>query len=330
MSAPDETPPPATAQPIAPSVASSSIPSSAFARNSTFNSGPNSRPMRRPDTPRRLKNGIRLRRREGIDMLTWPSDAWSKLLLAGVGETVLTEGLDYARAGQTATLQITPAGIEASVQGRAPRPYTVTITPEPLTAIDWDRVVAIMAREAVYSAKLLAGEMPPLVEQPFVSVGKDLVPLHSSTIKRTCTCDLPSPCKHIACVASLLLERVSGDPLLAFTLRGLDGQRLLERLQEARAIATRGIARAHSTPPAVDAAPDAPPLERCIGNFWRPGRQLEDLPSETEPFAKHALLRRLGQSPLQGKFPLVGLLASIYDSMATRGRELRDRDSADV
>jgi hypothetical protein len=51
------------------------------------------------------------------------------------------------------------------------------------------------------------------------------------------------------------------------------------------------------------------------------------MPAETEPFAAHALLRRLGQSPLQGKFPLVGLLASIYDSMAARGRELRERES---
>jgi hypothetical protein len=68
-------------------------------------------------------------------------------------------------------------------------------------------------------------------------------------------------------------------------------------------------------------------LERSLENFWRPGRQIDEMPAETEPFAAHALLRRLGQSPLQGKFPLVGLLASIYDSMAARGRELRERES---
>jgi len=48
------------------------------------------------------------------------------------------------------------------------------------------------------------------------------------------------------------------------------------------------------------------------------------MPSETEPFAPHALLRRRGPTPLQGKFPLVGLLASIYDSIAEHGRKLRD------
>ena len=161
--------------------------------------------MRRPDTPRRLKNGLRLRRREGIELLAWPADAWSMLLLAGIADAVKTEALDYARAGQTATLQITPAGVEATVQGRAPRPYTVQIEPETLAAADWDRVVAIMAHEAVYSAKLLAGEMPPLVEQPFVSLGKQLVPTDPIMLKRSCTCDLPKPCKHIGCVGALLI-----------------------------------------------------------------------------------------------------------------------------
>jgi uncharacterized Zn finger protein len=317
--APDPTTPPAAA-----SANPAPAAGSQFARNSSFNSGPGIRPMRRPDTPRRLKNGIRLRRKEGIELLAWPADAWSVLLLEGIGDAVKAEGLDYARAGQTATLQITQNGIEATVQGRAPRPYAVRIAPEPLSAADWDRVVAIMAREAVYSAKLLAGEMPPLVEQPFASIGKHLVPHVAAQVARTCTCDLPAPCKHVMCVASLVIERLAGDPLLAFTLRGLDGQRLLERLQEARAIATRGVARAHSTPPAADAAPEALPLERTLESFWRPGRQIDEMPSETEPFAPHALLRRLGQSPLQGKFPLVGLLASIYDSVAENGRKLRD------
>jgi hypothetical protein len=70
-------------------------------------------------------------------------------------------------------------------------------------------------------------------------------------------------------------------------------------------------------------------LDRCLDSFWRPGRQIDEMPSETEPFAPHALLRRLGQSPLQGKFPLVGLLASIYDSIAIEGRKLRDETIGD-
>ena len=113
--------PPATPSNPAASAAPSPSPASAsgFARNPSFNAGPGLRPMRRPETPRRLKNGIRLRRREGIELLAWPAEAWSALLLAGVDDAVKAEALDYARAGQTAVLQISAAGIEASVQGRA-------------------------------------------------------------------------------------------------------------------------------------------------------------------------------------------------------------------
>ena len=46
--------------------AGAGVPASSFVRNSTFNVGPGNRPMRRQEGPRRLKNGIRLRRREGI------------------------------------------------------------------------------------------------------------------------------------------------------------------------------------------------------------------------------------------------------------------------
>jgi hypothetical protein len=41
--------------------------------------------------------------------------------------------------------------------------------------------------------------------------------------------------------------------------------------------------------------------------------------------APHALLRRLGPSPLPGRFPLVGLLASVYDTVAEEAIRLRDR-----
>jgi hypothetical protein len=65
-----------------------------------------------------------------------------------------------------------------------------------------------------------------------------------------------------------------------------------------------------------------PPLEQCIADFWRPTAALED--AESAPTAEHvphALLRRMGPSPMGGKFPMVGLLASIYDSIRARTAE---------
>ncbi len=295
------------------------------------NFSPSFRSQRKQETPRRLKHGIRFRRKENLDDLPWPAAPWTTLLCASGSADLLPEALDYARQGQTASLIVTPHGIEAAVQGREPRPYQVRIDTDVFSSSDWDRVVQIMAREALYSAKLLAGEMPPQVESPFQSLGLTLVPQSMQEVRCSCTCGScthTASCKHVLCVAALLAERLAGDPLLAFTLRGLDGQKLLERLQEARAIATRGIARAHSMPPVAQSASHAPPIDACLPNFWRPQGDsiVGSTPSLNEPFVPHALLKRLGQSPLGGKFPLVGLLASIYESIAREGQTLRDEE----
>jgi uncharacterized Zn finger protein len=329
---------------------------------------PGQRQQRRQDGPRRIKNGIRFRRKENLERLPWPASAWHARIDARLEASIRVEGLDYARAGQIASLAITPGLVEAVVQGRAPRPYRVSIAVRTLSQSEWDRVVAIMAAEAIWSAKLLSGELPVGVEAIFRSLGRTLVVESDDELTLSCTCPCfadPAqstaghPCKHIAAVWALVVERIEADPLLSFTLRGLDGQRLLERLQEARAIATRGVSKAHSTPPAAESATTLPPVERCLQEFWKPGRKLHELPESTnEEHVPHALLRRLGPSPFQAganravhapaapargmpaapppaanhqqptsKFPLVGLLASIYDSMAQAGRKLRDGET---
>jgi len=321
------------------------------------------RQQRRNDGPRRLKNGMRLRRKEGLDGLPWPASAWLARIDNRVDAVLRAEALDYARAGQTASLTVTPGLVEAVVQGRAARPYRVTVEVAQLSAQEWERIVSTMAAEAIWSAKLLSGELPIGVEALFRALGRTLVPERDDEMRATCTCqqftDLGgAPCKHIMTAWTMVMERIEIDPLLSFTLRGLDGQRLLERLQEARAIATRGVSKAHSTPPVAESAAALPPVERCLQDFWKPGRALAELgellPEERVP---HALLRRLGPSPFQAsanraahvqaapskgqsalpppapnpnqptsKFPLVGLLASIYDSIAESSRKLRDAE----
>ncbi len=321
------------------------------------------RHQRRNEGPRRIKNGLRFRRKEGIDNLPWPASAWLQRIDARVDATMRVESLDYARAGQTASLAVTPGLVDAVIQGRAARPYRTRIEVQILSPSEWDRIVAIMAAEAIWSAKLLSGELPIGVESLFRSLGRTLVPERDDELSFSCTCacfpDLGGlPCKHVMIAWAMVIERLEADPLLSFTLRGLDGQRLLERLQEARAIATRGVSRAHSTPPIAEAAPALLPVERCLLDFWKPGRRLNEI-DETAPeeHVPHALLKRLGPSPFQAganraihappapargmpalpppvansnqptsKFPLVGLLASIYDSIAQAGRKLREAD----
>ncbi|MFO0827991.1 MAG: hypothetical protein U0572_07545 [Phycisphaerales bacterium] len=320
---------------------------------------------RRVDGPRRIKNGIRLRRRDGADNLPWPASSWLRLVAGQATPEVFNEALDYAKAGQAASLVITPGAAEAVIQGRVARPYRVQVEVAQLATNEWERIVATMAAEAIWSAKLLSGELPQSIELLFRSTCKPLVPESPAEVKYSCTCsifaDAPSsPCKHVVAAWLLVAERIEADALLSFTLRGLDGQRLLERLQEARTIATRGVARAHSAPSAAESLAAPPPVERCMQDFWRPGRRLSELDELVkDEHVPHAILRRLGPSPFQAnanraahiqpapakgmpalppvqstqpvsKFPLVGLLASIYDSIALASRKLRDGDATDT
>jgi uncharacterized Zn finger protein len=130
---------------------------------------------------------------------------------------------------------------------------------------------------------------------------------------------------------ALLAERFSRDPFMIFALRGMTREDLLESLRQKRALAAaRSGKGADGAPtstgsdrpvpaysPRIPGVGEdlAPALELCLGEFWRTGPQLQDVDLALErPSTGHLLLRRLGTSPFpDGKFPLVGLLATCYD-----------------
>ena len=276
-------------------------------------------------SPRRVRNGIKLRGSDGPHPRSWLAERWLELGDRLVSADHLLQGREYARAGQTISLQIGPGRIDAEIQGRAAQPYTTGLRIPVLDDQQWRRVIDAMADEAVYAAKLLAGELPPAVAALFASLDLELLPPIES-VEVECNCPHNGPCKHAAAIWYLLTERVDDAPLLIFTLRGLPSDELVERLVRARAIQSHGQAAAHADPMVVEAQLAVPPLEQCLDTFWRPGPQLAELQHMPPPqHAPHALLRRLGPSPLGGKFPLVGLLASVYDTVSQAAIRLRDQ-----
>jgi len=130
---------------------------------------------------------------------------------------------------------------------------------------------------------------------------------------------------------ALVAEKLSHDPFLIFQLRGLGKDDLLERLRQKRAVSTPGrqstglIESAgldHPIPvyqPQIAGVTDAvgKPLDQSADVFWEAGPELDTIELPVEPPAvSHPLLRRLGTSPFQGaKFPLVGLLATCYETI---------------
>lgn len=278
-----------------------------------------------PEQPRRVKYGVKLVSREAPAPTNWAAKRWATLLEQAVPAEAMHEGLVYARAGQTTKLEVEVGTVAASVQGRAPKPYAVRFTLRTLDAAQWERAVAAMAEEAIHAARLLAHELPASLESLFASLGMELLPQQHGAVAFTCSCSEVKPCKHIAAVGHLMTERLSSDPLLLFTLYGMSAEQLLERLRQARAIHTHGAASAHADPMIPESQVEPPPLEACLEDFWRCGPQLAELEHAPPPqHVAHALLRRLGPSPMRGRFPLVGLLASIYDAVSAEAIRIRD------
>ncbi len=283
------------------------------------------RSVNRPENPRRVRYGIKLKARDGVVARHWIARRWVQLLENTLDTEARTEGMQYARQGQIALFELTPDGVTARVQGRAPRPYQVEMNCRTLEDSGWQRLIEAMSSEALYSAKLLAGEMPEHLGELFDELGIPFLDAARESITSTCTCGAAS-CKHRAAVGYLLAERLSDDPMIVFRLYGMAEAQLLERLRQSRAMHTQGVATAHVDPLIPETQDDPAPLETCLEDFWRSGPELARL-EQTAPqsHVAHALLRRLGPSPLTGRFPLVGLLASIYDEVSQSAIRMRDQ-----
>jgi uncharacterized Zn finger protein len=291
--------------------------------------------------PRKVSGGIRLIASPGgeprlepdagrpaaapTSTLNWAGQRWLRLFEAHAAGAALSEGLDYAKLGQTRRLDLFPAQIVASVQGRSTRAYDTSIHVRPFTPEQNESLINAMGSEAIHAAKLLLGEMPSNIEDLMAPIGLRLFPADQAELRIVCSCreHAQKPwCKHACCVGYLIAERLSNDPFTMFTLRGLPKDDLLERLRQRRSLLGMGLGSVAIYAPTVAGVSDAPvpALESMIDQFWDSREStLEGLDLPVGPPAvSHPLLRRLGPSPFAAphgtaKFPLVGLLATCYD-----------------
>lgn len=284
---------------------------------------PPGQPFRRetkvPINPRRVRGGVRLKTKEGEPWESWIAERLFRVVELNASGEALREGLEYARGGQTRRIEIEDGFAKASVQGRATRPYRVSVGLRRFTDEDRERVIGAMSDQAIYAAKLLAGELPTNIEDVLAPLDLRLFPVDAGEFEITCTCkEANKPwCKHAVCAASLMCERLGENPMLMFSIRGLDGAELIERLRERRVLAGRGSRPGDLYTPRAPGASDeaSPALEECLEHFWEAGPELGSihLPIE-KPDVGYVLLRRLGPSPFpEARFPLVGLLATCYE-----------------
>jgi uncharacterized Zn finger protein len=185
--------------------------------------------------PRRVEGGVRARSARGSIGRSWWSRRFLDVLESFALGTRLTRGRSYARAGQVLALEVAAGAVTASVQGSRPKPYRVTIGIRPFTEPTWARIEGLLAAQALYSARLLAGDLPPDLEQVFAAAGAPLFPAEVSDLDLRCNCpDFAVPCKHLAATFYLLAEAFDADPFQILQWRGRGRDRLLTRLRALR------------------------------------------------------------------------------------------------
>jgi uncharacterized Zn finger protein len=284
--------------------------------------------------PRKVEGGIKTKSDRGAIGETWWSKRWVSVLESfGMG-TRLTRGRSYARQGQVVSVNVEPGIVKAKVQGSMPNPYNVKIQLEPLSDRDWDDVTDAMASQAIFAAKLLAGEMPSNIEEAFSTVKLSLFPTRLNDLKTNCSCpDWANPCKHIAAVYYILAERFDEDPFLIFKLRGRTKEEIIEILREKRAETLPEESASDVTTEHEDGATGGTPvhLEDYLETFWQAGEGLDSfVVSLQAPKVEKAVLKRLGDGPFSiGGQNITAVLSRAYDAVKdaamrkmTEGEEL--------
>jgi uncharacterized Zn finger protein len=270
-----------------------------------------------PARPIRVDGGIRARSKRGAIGEQWWSRRFIEVLESYGMSSRLARGRSYARAGQVLDFELSQGKITAQVQGSRPRPYQVRIGVLPLTTAQWRRVLDKLASQALFRAKLLAGEMPREIEEVFAGCGTPLFPGSAADLDMHCSCpDWGVPCKHLAAVCYVLAEEFDRDPFGMLAWRGKDRAELLAALRRIQGSPDHGEAPAERG--ALDVP--APPLGQCLDGFWSPGlspARLRALAAGSDSVAPGLLLRMFPPPAIEvRKQDLGDLLAPAYQRLS--------------
>jgi uncharacterized Zn finger protein len=225
--------------------------------------------------------------------------------------TVFGQGRRYARAGQVRSLTISTSIVTGLVVDDEGATHRAKIAVRAYSAADWRRIERALAAEALFAARLLAGDLPEDLDRLLASFGLSLFPADLSEIALECSCpDWARPCAHLAATCYVLAESFDADPFGILAWRGRGRTDLLDNLRELRLAPEPSAPARPSEPPPVSgfwtAGPRLePPLDQVPGSVRRPDALLEQL----EPLHLSA-----------GRHEVADLLADAYRELFNRSR----------
>lgn len=277
----------------------------------------------KPTKAIQTNDGIKAQSKRGAFAKNWWAERWIAALERLVDSGRLSRGRSYARKGQVLSIDETKDGITARVQGSQRTPYRISIKINHLSDAEWNKVFDALSEQAIFTAQLLAGEMPQEIEQAFELAKVSLFPSRRGDLETDCSCpDYSNPCKHIAAAHYILGERFDEDPFLIFRLRGRTQEQVMQELRKRRA----GSEEVNEEE--AEEAEIIVPLEEQIENFWDVRAPLEGFAVSIRPPAiEIPLLKRLGEAGFVPEPGLQTALSAAYQAISRKAIETAFKDT---
>ncbi len=234
-----------------------------------------------------------------VNSRQWWVERWLELLDSYRFKKRLERARIYAREGNVLSIEFQEAQVLAMVQGSEPKHYEVSLSLDSFNQEDWDYVIETMSQKAIFSAQLLAGEMPPNIEEVFTANGLSLFPFNLSEIHSRCTCpDKANPCKHIGAVYYQLGDRFSEDPFVLFQLRGRTRSQILDALRQLRSRNVQVTITEEASSSSAKLSSQKPETKEV---------EAKELPSEAEEKEQSSLIQQFWQydQPLESSLVVI-------------------------
>jgi uncharacterized Zn finger protein len=279
--------------------------------------------------PIRVDKGIKAQSQRGQFVKNWWASRWIAALTTLMDPARLSRGRSYARQGQVLEIDVQPGLVLARVQGSRRTPYKVNIRLKPLSDDQWTEVLDALAEQAIFSAQLLNGEMPPDVVEVFDSARVPLFPAARGDLNTDCSCpDWVNPCKHIAAVYYLLGERFDEDPFLLFELRGRSKKQVMAELRERR-VQGEVLQEGSATYALQLDRVETPGLAASMDRYWAAGPELDEVVlSIIPPQVEMAPLKRLGNPDFVGAESFWTQMERAYRGVTERALETAFSESS--
>jgi len=273
-----------------------------------------------------------------ITTRTWWGESFLEVLEISMDSGRLSRGRAYAGPNRLLEFSIINRNITAVQRGnvnhyfgvyKEPR-YKVSVQLKAFTAAKWNKIIDDVSHNAAHLSQLLMHEMPATIEDTFAKQGLHLLPQESSDLISQCSCpDYASPCKHVAGVYYKVASLLDRDPFLLFQLRGMDVDKLQQKLAESP-LGKALIDQWGDTEQAVEyhahryPAPQSKPLpSNNLKSFWQGKAALPLIENFTgEPATPAVLIKKGGDYPAfwQRDNSFIELMEIIYPRIVDKNK----------